>query len=77
MPIYDRQCNKCGFTALNLIERMSEDSPNMCPNPNCRVEDSFIRVLSAGSYRNFRLKGDGWFRPRPLGEMLGKDSLTD
>ena len=55
MPIYDFQCNKCGFKA-EVMRKMSAANIEACPE--CGAAESFTKQVSAPS---FQLSGSGWY----------------
>ena len=54
MPIYDFECNSCGFKD-EVMRKVSEASTGICPS--CQKE-TFSKLLSAP---NFQLNGTGWY----------------
>ena len=54
MPIYDFQCNSCGFKD-EVMRKISAASTEACPQ--CGAE-TFSKQLSAPS---FQLTGSGWY----------------
>ncbi|MCF6263371.1 MAG: zinc ribbon domain-containing protein [Xanthomonadales bacterium] len=54
MPIYEYQCNACGYR-FEKLQKMSDDPIRDCPE--CSQADVKKLVSAAG----FRLKGSGWY----------------
>ena len=54
MPIYEYQCQSCGYE-LEKLQRMSDDPLTDCPS--CEQPELKRLVSAAG----FRLKGGGWY----------------
>ncbi len=54
MPIYEYQCEKCGYH-LEKIQKMSDDPLKDCPECD---EPALRKLVSAAA---FKLKGTGWY----------------
>lgn len=54
MPIYEYQCNACGY-AFESLQKVSDDTLKDCPECN---EPELRKLVSAAG---FRLKGSGWY----------------
>ena len=72
MPIYEYQCNSCGYEESSL-EKM--DAPQRKKCPQCGKARAFVRLVSAAG---FKLKGQGWYEtdfknPKRPGKGDGAD----
>lgn len=54
MPIYEYQCDKCGFQ-FEQLQKVSDDPLKNCPECS---QDSLRKLVSAAG---FQLKGTGWY----------------
>lgn len=54
MPIYEYQCNACGYL-FDVMQKMSDAPETICPECS---KDSVVRLVSAAG---FQLKGTGWY----------------
>lgn len=54
MPIYEYQCQDCGFET-EVLQKLSEDPLTVCTSCG---KSSFKKKISAAG---FRLKGGGWY----------------
>ena len=54
MPIYEYQCQQCGYK-LQALQKISDEPLKECPECN---EAALKKLISAAS---FRLKGGGWY----------------
>jgi len=73
MPIYEYQCNGCGYQ-LEILQKIQDVPLQTCPQ--CE-EDVLQKLVSAAS---FQLKGTGWYetdfkhkaKPKPKASEQGK-----
>ena len=68
MPIYEYQCQSCGFD-LEKLQRINDDPLLDCPECG---KSELIRLVSAAG---FRLKGAGWYETDF--KKSGKKNLHD
>ena len=66
MPIYEYQCEKCGFH-FDKLQNLREPPLEKCPE--CKVS-ALKKLVSAPS---FKLKGSGWYET----DFKNKKSTTD
>ena len=57
MPIFDYECESCGFKVLDVFQRINDDALVYCPECN------EPRLRKQVGVSNFILKGEGWYAP--------------
>ena len=70
MPIYEYQCQECGFQ-LDKLQKVTDAPLLTCPECN---SDSLKRLVSAAG---FRLKGSGWYETDFKTDKDKKKNLVD
>ena len=70
MPIYEYQCQECGFQ-LDKLQKVTDAPLLTCPECN---SDSLKRLVSAAG---FRLKGSGWYETDFKTDKDKKKNLAD
>lgn len=70
MPIYEYQCQECGFQ-LDKLQKVTDAPLITCPSCN---SDSLKRLVSAAG---FRLKGSGWYETDFKTDNDKKKNLAD
>lgn len=71
MPIYEYQCDKCGFQ-FEQLQKVSDDPLKNCPECS---QDSLRKLVSAAG---FQLKGTGWYVTdfRDKGKKAANDNAS-